>query len=235
MSSSAATASGASGAGRAGGAATAHRLRADAARNRQALLDAAERLFAARGLAVTLDDIAAEAALNVATAYRHFANKHALVAASLDQKMDQAVAIAEQSASIDDPWEGLTVFLRRTLELMTANRALHDVFLPGQAAEWLDRLEQRLEPAVRGLLGRARLAGEVRPDLRPEDLGVVLQMLAVVDEIPSQDRQSLLERYLEVVLAGLRPDGGALPGSPPTRAELLSGPATVRGRCRPGR
>ena len=46
------------------------RLRADAARNRQALIDAAQRLFAARGLSATLDDIAAEAGVNVATAYR---------------------------------------------------------------------------------------------------------------------------------------------------------------------
>jgi len=50
------------------------RLRADAVRNRQALIDAAERLFTTRGLSVTLDDIAAEAGVNVATAYRHFAN-----------------------------------------------------------------------------------------------------------------------------------------------------------------
>jgi hypothetical protein len=43
------------------------RLRADAVRNRQALIDAAQRLFAARGLSVTLDDITAEAGVNVST------------------------------------------------------------------------------------------------------------------------------------------------------------------------
>lgn len=209
------------------------RLRADAARNRQALVDAAERLFATGGLGVTLDDVASAAGLNVATAYRHFANKQALIAESLVQKMDQAVAIAEEAAAADDPWEGLTGFLQRTLELMTANRALHEVFLPGQDARWLERLEERLEPAVRRLLERARYAGLVRSELEPADLGVVLQMLAAVDEIPSGDRTGLLNRYLGIVLAGLRPEQGSsepLPGSPPTPAELLATTARPSGR-----
>ena len=59
------------------------RLRADAARNRQRLIDAAEEVFAARGLDATLDDIARHAGVNVATAYRHFDSKHELARAFL--------------------------------------------------------------------------------------------------------------------------------------------------------
>ncbi|HEY2240054.1 MAG TPA: TetR family transcriptional regulator, partial [Streptosporangiaceae bacterium] len=43
------------------------RLRADAARNRQRLIDAAAEVFAARGLDATLDEIARHAGVNVAT------------------------------------------------------------------------------------------------------------------------------------------------------------------------
>ena len=78
------------------------RLRADAARNRQSLIDAAQRLFAARGLSVTLDDIAAEAGVNVATAYRHFANKHELAAAYIQQQIATAIAIADEAAAAAD-------------------------------------------------------------------------------------------------------------------------------------
>jgi AcrR family transcriptional regulator len=91
------------------------RLRADAARNRQALIDAAQRLLLARGLSVTLDDIAAEAGVNVATAYRHFANKHELIAAFLEQQVMGAATIAEEAAGADDPWQGLTGYLSRML------------------------------------------------------------------------------------------------------------------------
>jgi AcrR family transcriptional regulator len=49
-------------------------LRADAERNRQRLLAAAKDLFAARGLDVTLDEIARHAGVGTGTAYRRFPN-----------------------------------------------------------------------------------------------------------------------------------------------------------------
>lgn len=196
------------------------RLRADAARNRQSLIDAAERLLATRGLSVTLDDIAAEAGVNVATAYRHFANKGELAAAFLQQKIEQALAIAEDAAAVEDPWRGLTDFLSRTLELLVANRCLHDVFVPGAAAEWLERLDERVHPVLARLISRGQRAGLVRRDLEVSDLGVILQMLAVVSDVPSDEQPTLLRRYLGIVLAGLRPQAERLPGAAPSPAQV---------------
>jgi len=192
------------------------KLRADAARNRQALMDAAQRLFAQRGLSVTLDDIADEAGVNVATAYRHFANKHELASAFLQQKIDQAVTIAEEADALEDPWQGLTEFLTRALELMSANRGLHDVFVPGYAEEWLERLDERIEPVLRRLIARAQQAGQLREDVEPGDLGVILQMLTSVTDIPADDEAMTLRRYLALILAGLRPSEPPLPGAPPS-------------------
>jgi AcrR family transcriptional regulator len=198
---------------------TPRRLRADAARNRQALIDAAQRLFAARGLSVTLDDIAAEAGVNVATAYRHFANKHELAGAFLQQKIEEALAITEEAAVAEDPWLGLTGFLTRTLELLVANRGLHDIFSPGLADEWLERLDARVEPVLRGLIARGQEAGAVRDGVEPGDLAVALQMLATVSDIPTDDQPMLLRRYLELILAGLRPSETPLPGTAPSPRE----------------
>jgi AcrR family transcriptional regulator len=192
------------------------RLRADAARNRQALIDAAQRLFAVRGLSATLDDIAAEAGVNVATAYRHFANKHELATAFLQQKIDQAVGIAEDAAAAADPWQGLTDFFNRTLELMVANRGLQDVFTPGYADEWFERLDARFEPVIRRLIDRAQQVGALRTDVEPGDLGVILSMLATVSDVPADDVDTLLRRYLELILAGLRPSERPLPGTAPS-------------------
>jgi AcrR family transcriptional regulator len=207
-------------------------LRADAARNRQALIDAAERVFAIRGLAATLDDIAAEAGVNVATAYRHFANKHELAGAFLQQKIDQAVAIAEDAAASDDPWQGLTDFFSRTLELMVANRGLQDVFTPGYAEEWLQRLDARIEPVMRRLIDRAQQAGALRADVEPGDLGVILTMLGTVSDVPADDVDVLLRRYLELILAGLRPSPSRLPGAAPSPAQARQ--ATMSPRPRGG-
>lgn len=206
------------------------RLRADAARNRQALIDAAQRLFAVRGLSVTLDDIAAAAGVNVATAYRHFANKHELAGAFLQEKIDQAVTIAEEAAAAADPWQGLTGFLGQALELLVANRDLHDVFTPGYADEWLDRLDDRIDPVLARLIKRAQDEGALREDIEPGDLGVILQMLATVSDIPSDDQQTLRRRYLELMLAGLRPAATRLPGVPPSPAQTREAMSPKRRR-----
>jgi AcrR family transcriptional regulator len=206
------------------------RLRADAARNRQALIDTAQRLFASRGLAVTLDDIAAEAGVNVATAYRHFANKHELAAAFLQDKIDRAIAIAEEAADAEDPWQGLIDFLRRVLDLIAANRDLHDAFTPGYANPWLEQLDARIDPILHRLLERAQEAGAVRADLATGDLSVVVQMLAAVGDIRPDADVSLIPRYLELVLAGLRPSDVPLPGSAPPAAEVR---AATTSRPRP--
>jgi AcrR family transcriptional regulator len=61
--------------------------RADAARNRLRALAAAERLFAARGVAgVTMDDVAAEAGVGKGTLYRRFGDKGGLAVALLDER-----------------------------------------------------------------------------------------------------------------------------------------------------
>src|ERR1700761_3417789 len=112
------------------------RLRADAARHRQRLIAAAAEVFAARGLDATLDDITRHAGVNVATAYRHFANKHELAREYLRQCIDRAAAIAEEAAAQPDPWAGLTQLLERSLELIASNHALFDVLTRAYDGEY---------------------------------------------------------------------------------------------------
>jgi AcrR family transcriptional regulator len=60
--------------------------RADAARNRERILDAAQRLIAKRGVQrVTLEDVAAEAGVGRATLFRRFPDRGALLLALLDE------------------------------------------------------------------------------------------------------------------------------------------------------
>ena len=63
------------------------RERADAARNRAAVLDAAGRLFAERGVdAVSMDEVAAEAGVGKGTLFRRFGDKAGLATALLDAR-----------------------------------------------------------------------------------------------------------------------------------------------------
>src|SRR3954464_6726726 len=69
--------------------ATEHPLRKDAERNRQRILDAARELFAERGLAVTLNDIAHHAGVGVGTVYRRFPDKELLIDTLFQEQLDE--------------------------------------------------------------------------------------------------------------------------------------------------
>jgi AcrR family transcriptional regulator len=203
------------------------RIRADAARNRQRLIDAAAEVFAAQGLDATLDDIARHAGVNVATAYRHFANKHELAREFLRQCIDRAVAIAEEAAAEPDPWQGLTQFLERSLELVASNRALVDVLTGVYEGEQFAELLDRTGPPLERMLARGREAGVVRADIAATDFPVILEMLSSITGFGDPGEPYLPHRYIGLVLAGLRPGQQPLPDQPPTEERLRRAAATV--------
>jgi AcrR family transcriptional regulator len=213
--------------------ATPRRLRADAARNRQRLIDAAAEVFAARGLDATLDDIARHAGVNVATAYRHFANKQELAREFLRQCVDRAVAIAEEAAAHPDPWTGLTQFLERSLEMMASNRALVDVLTRAHDGEHFAELIRRTTAPLDRLLARARAAGVVRADIAATDFAPIIEMLGAITDQGAGGAPYLPHRYIALILAGLRPAGERLPGEPPTEQRLLQVATSKAGHPRP--
>ena len=196
------------------------RLRADAARNRQRLIDAAAEVFAARGMDATLDDIAHHAGVNVATAYRHFANKHELAREFLRQCIERSAAVAEEAAADPDPWAGLTSFLERSLDLIASNHALFDVLTRAYDGEHFVEMLDRTDPPLKRLLARAKAAGVVRPEIEATDFAPILEMLSSLTGSDISGQPYLPHRYIGLVLAGLRPGAEPLTGEPPARERL---------------
>jgi AcrR family transcriptional regulator len=99
--------------------------RADAARNRQRVLAAAERLFAARGVAgVTMDDVAAEARVGKGTLYRRFGDKGGMAVALLDERereLQQRILTGRPPLGPGTtPWRRLAAFVDAYLALVAA-------------------------------------------------------------------------------------------------------------------
>jgi len=90
-------------------------IRADAARNRRALLDTAQRLFIQKGIEdVTMSSIAKEAGVGKGTLYRHFADKVAVCHALLDEDMRAfQQSTLEQIRACDNPFDSLQWFLEK--------------------------------------------------------------------------------------------------------------------------
>src|SRR3954447_23401836 len=134
-------------------------LRADAERNRLAILAPARRVYAVHGLDVGFDVIAHEAGVGAATVYRRFPERADLVDALFEQEIDDVVAHLQAAAEGLDPWAGLCTFLRWGVEVQAHNRGLAQVLAePGHGHEGLDRGRQRIEPLAEALIDRARRA-----------------------------------------------------------------------------
>jgi len=205
-------------------------LRADAARNRQRLIEAAAEVFAARGLDATLDEIARHAGVNVATAYRNFSSKHELAREFLQSCVDEAVAIVAEAARAPDPWAGLGQFLERSVDQVVSNRALVDLVTHSHGAahpyrdELFDQMHDRISGPLEELLARGRQAGVVREDISVNDFPPMLHMLASLIPLGAPGIPEPPRRYISLMLAGLRP-GAPLDGEPPTQEQLRAAAA----------
>ncbi|MFH9089715.1 TetR/AcrR family transcriptional regulator [Streptomyces sp. NPDC017673] len=180
-------------------------LRADAERNRQRLIAAAQEVYADRGVDVTLDDIARHAGVGIGTAYRRFADSQELVDAVFESEIERLTELAETALAHEDAWEGFVQLLQTTTEHIARNRGLRDVLLTGTHGRTRVALaRERLTPAVNAVITRAQQAGQLRDDIDTTDFPFVQMMLWATTERSREVAPELWRRYLTLVLDGLR-------------------------------
>ncbi len=179
-------------------------LRADAARNRERILEAAGEVFAERGLDATLDDVAQKAGLGVGTVYRRFPSKEDLVEALFEKAVHEVVALAEEAEAKENSWDGLVWFLEGATEMQAKDLGLRDVILHGGSGR--DRVSlarRKIVPPVTHLVERAQRDGHLRPDLLATDIPIIELMVSSVAAYTSSVAPDLWRRYLSIVLDGL--------------------------------
>lgn len=183
-------------------------LRRDAERNRQLILRAASELFAQRGLAVSLDDVAAHAGVGVGTVYRRFPSRDAIVDELFRERVGELVANGERALEIaqDDPWQGIVQLLSGYLEIQAGDRAFGPVVLTNAHGRGeLDAARLRLKPIVDELVDRAQAAGVLREDFVTTDMPALILMLATLQNAARDVSPDAWRRQLAIVLDGLRP------------------------------
>src|SRR5215217_1384360 len=102
-------------------------LRADAARNREAIVEAARAVFAEHGLDAPLDEIAKRAGTGNATLYRRFPTRGDLVAAVFAKAMAEHLEAVEAGLSSDDPWRGFASYIEAVGAMQARDRGIADL------------------------------------------------------------------------------------------------------------
>jgi len=102
-------------------------LRADAARNRERIVAAAQEVFAEWGLNAALEKIARRAGVGIATLYRRFPTRANLIAASFERKMADYAAAAEQALENPDAWAGFCWLINKFCAMQASDAGLKDL------------------------------------------------------------------------------------------------------------
>jgi AcrR family transcriptional regulator len=176
-------------------------MRADARRNREAILRSAGELFAERGSAVQMDEIAEHAGLGMGTLYRHFPTKQALLAAIVGERFRGMTELARAAALIVSPAEAFEALLRTYLEAAERDAAFRLAVLGPERPDW-DALAQQKNAFVQiaaPIITRAAAAGHLRADFTITDFVLVTRGV-MANMTPNGDWR----RHLELTLQGLR-------------------------------
>ncbi len=178
-------------------------VRADKARNRERVLQAAREAFGAHGAETQMDDVAARAGVGVGTVYRHFPTKEALMGELVRQKF---ALIAEHArAGLQQQGEPFEVFagvLRRNCEATAQDAAAQAALMRAGDEVWEYAADARadLHIVVQELIDRAQAAGALRPDFSADDMPML--MCGVSASMAHGGWE--WRRHLEILLDGLR-------------------------------
>ena len=183
-------------------------LRADARRNRERVLRAAQQMFAADGLGVSLDEVARRAGVGPGTVHRHFPAKEALYLAVAVDQLERLAAEARVLAATGDPAVALFTQLSRMVASGAENVAVKSALA---AAEFDLRVAAPdvaadLTRQVADLLGRAQAAGAVRDDVTVEEvMALVAGAFAAIRHAGAEASRQRSAHIAELILDGLRP------------------------------
>src|SRR5262245_21751932 len=184
-------------------------MRADARRNREAVIEAAKVLFAEEGLDAQMPDVARAAKVGVGTVYRHFPTKDDLIAALATERFERLAELAREGIAADDPWQGLSDFIRSAADLQADDRGLCEVM--GSRPEVMNRaaIGVGLDVLSEELVKRAQRSGDLRKDLHWQDIAMICCSIGTVTQETMAPGTGRWPRLVEILLDGIRAPGSS--------------------------
>ena len=184
--------------------AAARKPRADSARNRQLLIEAAKAGFSDVGLDVSLEEVARRAGVGIGTLYRHFPTREAVVEAVYRHEVEhlaEAVPLLLQTSPAGEAlhqWMHLFVDYIATKRIIAPSLATAAARTPALYTTSLELITG----AISTLVKRAIASGDVRKDIDPSDL--LRAMVGVSYGNPDASWEASARRLIDILMDGLR-------------------------------
>ncbi len=195
-----------------GGGARRRGPRSDAAANRAAILAAAEARFARDGIDASLRTIAEDAGVGIATLYRNFEDRYALIRALFSlagQRLD--VEVGADLRADAPAWDRLVRGIETACRIVIAHPALY------LARDWLMRHDPGFTEVPSWVdvllttVAEAHADGSLRADVEAGDIVMIPTLLTPLAAFPSPAREVVAARQLGLLIRSLSTDPDAFP------------------------
>jgi AcrR family transcriptional regulator len=197
-------------------------LRRDAERNRRQIVTAAREVFAAQGLDAPLEDVARRAGVGIATLYRRFPTRQALIEEIFSTRLEQMVQAAEEALAMEDAWEGFSDYLFQLCALQAEDCGVRDVLrMTFPTAKSLEATRARGYALTTQLIDRAKEQGSLREDFSPEDLPYLLIANGAFVAASSRIKPTAWKRYVALFLEGCRAERAHPLPEPPLSGDQM--------------
>ena len=194
--------------------------RAEAARNDTRILDAARAVFAADPEA-QIAAVAERAGVGISALYRRYASKDLLLQRlALDGMLRHNAEVEAALADDGDPWDAFARFMRRCVAGGSGSLSVRFAgnFTPTEEMQRLGRQGFTLQQQ---LLARTKARGGLRPEIEVGDIALLFEQLQAIHAGDQARASDLRQRYLTILLDGLRAvPATPLPAPPPTWEEI---------------
>lgn len=178
-------------------------LRADAARNRELLVAAAKKVFAAEGVDAPLDRVARAAGIGNATMYRNFSTRNDLLEAVLHEVHDDLANRADELLAMEPPFQAVAKWIEAFVDYSQSYLGLPEPIIATTYDETsaLGSSCAAMRAGATRLLERAHAAGQLRDGVGILDICALALGIAWATQFSPDDRQK--ERLLSILLEGI--------------------------------
>jgi AcrR family transcriptional regulator len=181
--------------------------RADSARNRQLLIDAAKVGFSEIGLNVSLEEIARRASVGIGTLYRHFPSREAVVEAVYRREVEHLAEAVPQLLETSPAGEALHKWMHLFVDYIATKRMIAPSLgaAAGRTSTLYATSAELITRAISTLVKRAVASGDVRKDIDPADL--LRALVGVSYGNPNAGWEASARRLIDILMDGLRRKG----------------------------
>jgi AcrR family transcriptional regulator len=181
------------------------KLRADAKRNRERILEVAKQVFTRRGAEASMDEIAKRAGIGPGTLYRHFPARDELLAAVYISEVEKLAEAQRKFSAELPPKEALRAWLLVFIDYIAAKKIIAPALnaMAGGPSRVFQQSGRVMEAAANALASRAVANKEMRPDIDPMDM--LRAIYGVSSAGATEDWPAKARQLVDILIRGSRP------------------------------